>query len=168
MMYSLQTCSSISSAPSSVTPTTDYKKLVEPCRTSMLELSEEKADIISTTALAKFETDTASLTSEVCFFRTKKLFLLFCYNTSFQSLILQCHMALSSNSSEKKQPMTSEEGAELLKKSLVSVIARTEAQRLAEAIANDPSLVKFIDIPITEVVFCVYFHSVFQPLYISK
>lgn len=63
--------------------------------------------------------------------------------------------------------MTSVEAAELLKKSLVSIITRTEAQKLAEAIANDPSLAKFIDIPLTKVIFCIHIIFIFIT-YISK
>uniref|UniRef100_A0AAF5PHB3 CCR4-NOT transcription complex subunit 11 n=1 Tax=Wuchereria bancrofti TaxID=6293 RepID=A0AAF5PHB3_WUCBA len=112
-----------SSFPGIVTRVPD-KKLVEPCRTSSMLVMSGKADIIISAALAEPETDATPPTSE-------------------------CQTAISS-SSEKKQPMTCEEATELLKKSLVSIIARTEAQRLAEAIAQDPSLAKFIDIPLTK------------------
>lgn len=69
----------------------------------------------------------------------------------FLKYLLQCQKV----SSEKKQLMTSVEATEILKKSLGSIIARTEAQKLAEAIAKDPSLAKFIDIPVTKVIFCM-------------
>ncbi|EFO26136.2 hypothetical protein LOAG_02353 [Loa loa] len=120
-----KTGSSLPSTVGTVTPATDSKKLIEPCRTSsMLVLSEEKADIASST-MAEPEIDATTPIYE--------------YQTT-----------ISSASSEKKQPLTSEEAVELLKKSLVSIITRTEAQKLAEAIAQDTSLAKIIDIPLTK------------------
>ncbi|VIO86721.1 Uncharacterized protein BM_BM11015 [Brugia malayi] len=113
-----------SSFPGIVTPVSDNKKLVEPCRTSSALLMSGKTDAFISATLVEPETDATPPTSE-------------------------CQTAVSS-SSEKKQPMTCEEATELLKKSLVSIIARTEAQRLAEAIAQDPSLAKFVDIPLTK------------------
>lgn len=65
---------------------------------------------------------------------------------------LQSLTVVSSTSSEKKQPLTSPEAAELLKKSLVSIIARNEAQKIAEAIVKDPSLAKIVDIPLNKVI----------------
>lgn len=53
---------------------------------------------------------------------------------------------------DKKPPLTHAEAVELMKKSLVSVIARTEAQRLSEAIAADGSIAEVVDIPISQVI----------------
>lgn len=168
---SLQTASSLPSTSSIVMPASDSKKLAEPCRTtSVFVPPEEKADIITSTSLAEPETDATvgtPPTSEVCPLNQNRNCFDFLIWQDFLKYLLQCQTAVSSVSSEKKQPMTSTEAAELLKKSLVSIITRTEAQKLAEAIAKDPSLAKFIDIPLTKVTFYVHVTLIFN-LCISK
>uniref|UniRef100_A0A8R1TUS6 CCR4-NOT transcription complex subunit 11 n=1 Tax=Onchocerca volvulus TaxID=6282 RepID=A0A8R1TUS6_ONCVO len=129
-----KTCSSLPSTPTIATPAPESQNFSGPCRTSSTSvLSEENADMISSATLTKSETDDATIETTVC------------------------QTAISSVSPGKKHPMTSTEVAELLKKSLVSIITRTEAQKLAEAIAKDPSLAKFVDIPLTKVAFYVHF-----------
>ncbi|OZC09992.1 hypothetical protein X798_03098 [Onchocerca flexuosa] len=124
------TGSSLRSTPSIVTPAPESQNFSGRCRTSSMSVrSEENADMISSATLTKSETDDATVETAV---------------------VSECQTAISSVSPEKKHPMTSVEVAELLKKSLVSIITRTEAQKLAEAIAKDPSLAKFIDIPLTK------------------
>ncbi|VDN02740.1 unnamed protein product [Thelazia callipaeda] len=64
--------------------------------------------------------------------------------------ILTSKSSRSSVASDKKQSLSTAEAAELLKKSLVSIITRTDSQKLTEAIAKDPSLTKIVDIPLTK------------------
>ncbi|KAL3982179.1 hypothetical protein ACH3XW_46140 [Acanthocheilonema viteae] len=127
MDVSNKICSSLPSTPSIVTSTSDDKPLAEAYHaSSTLIFSEEKADIINSDALTEPKTDVSV------------------------EIPPESQTVISPLSSEKKQPMTSVEAAELLKKSLVSIITRTEAQKLAEAIAKDPSLAELIDIPLTK------------------
>ncbi|VDK67431.1 unnamed protein product [Onchocerca ochengi] len=122
--------SSLPSTPTIATPAPESQNFSGPCRTSSTSvLSEENADMISSATLTKSETDDATIETTV---------------------VSECQTAISPVSPDKKHPMTSTEVAELLKKSLVSIITRTEAQKLAEAIAKDPSLAKFVDIPLTK------------------
>ncbi|CAG9537536.1 unnamed protein product [Cercopithifilaria johnstoni] len=107
--------------PNNTAPASDGKKLA-------VVLSERKVDIINNDALTEQEANASVEASPV----------------------VECQTIISSVSSEKKQLMTSVEAIELLKKSLVSIITRTEAQKLAEAIAKDPSLAKYIDIPLSK------------------
>ncbi|KAM3726262.1 General transcription factor IIH subunit [Dirofilaria immitis] len=114
-----------SSLPSTMTSASDNQKFSGFCRTSSIfVLSEENVDMITGADVTQPEMDATVETAGL--------------------------VAISSVSPVKKHPMTSVEVAELLKKSLVSIITRTEAQKLAEAIAKDPSLAKFIDIPLTK------------------
>lgn len=52
---------------------------------------------------------------------------------------------------EKKSLLNYEMAIELLKKALGTVIARTDAQKLADAIAADPTIADIVDIPFEKV-----------------
>ncbi|VDK53173.1 unnamed protein product [Anisakis simplex] len=56
----------------------------------------------------------------------------------------------SEKEKDKRPPLTHAEAVELVKKSLVSVLGRIEAQRLSEAIAADGSVADLVNIPITQ------------------
>uniref|UniRef100_A0A915BEZ5 CCR4-NOT transcription complex subunit 11 n=2 Tax=Parascaris univalens TaxID=6257 RepID=A0A915BEZ5_PARUN len=71
-------------------------------------------------------------------------------DTSFTSESLSVSSSITEKDKDKKPPLTHTEAVELMKKSLVSVIARTEAQRLSEAIAADASIAEVVDIPISQ------------------
>uniref|UniRef100_F1KYV8 CCR4-NOT transcription complex subunit 11 n=1 Tax=Ascaris suum TaxID=6253 RepID=F1KYV8_ASCSU len=71
-------------------------------------------------------------------------------DTSFTSESLSVSSSVTEKDKDKKPPLTHAEAVELMKKSLVSVIARTEAQRLSEAIAADGSIAEVVDIPISQ------------------
>ncbi|VDK81980.1 unnamed protein product [Litomosoides sigmodontis] len=111
--------------PSTMKPASNDKKLTGPCEeSSMLASPKEKVDNANSDARKEPKAGASVEASPIA---------------EYQKVL-----------SEKKQLLTSVEATELLKKSLVSIIARTEAQKLSEAIAKDPSLAKFIDIPVTK------------------
>lgn len=70
MKFSFQTSSSLSNTPSTETPASESKKLVESCHvSSILVPSKEKADITSSDCLTKPEVDSSVESSpivEVC------------------------------------------------------------------------------------------------------
>uniref|UniRef100_A0A915PYM2 CCR4-NOT transcription complex subunit 11 n=1 Tax=Setaria digitata TaxID=48799 RepID=A0A915PYM2_9BILA len=127
----LSTSSQTGSSPPSASSTMiipSHNKSFELSRTSSIfALSEEKSD-----------------PSNAALVEPKKM------QTDETDMVSECQTTIPSVSPEKKQSITSVEAAELLKKSLVSIITRTDAQKLADAIAKDPSLVKLIDIPLAK------------------
>ncbi|KHN82118.1 CCR4-NOT transcription complex subunit 11 [Toxocara canis] len=71
-------------------------------------------------------------------------------DTSFAAESISLCSSVTEKEKDKKPPLTHAEAVELMKKSLVSVIARTEAQRLSEAIAADDSITDMVDMPISQ------------------